>query len=82
MAEHRVELVKRLDLGLESLRGYIDVIRQGFDLLIGMRQEFVQRRVEKPDRDQQVTRKALEAYEDDVLVRSRVWETAVPRRLF
>ncbi len=53
VAQHRVRLPQGLDQLLELRRWDLGMLGEGCDLLMGMRQELVQRRVEQPDRDGQ-----------------------------
>ncbi len=53
MAEHRVELVQFGDAGAQRFRIGVQLVGHLLDLVIGLGQEFMQRRIEQADGDRQ-----------------------------
>ena len=53
MAEHRIELVERGDAVAELRRRHAHNPGDLIDLLVGLGQELVERRIEEPDGDRQ-----------------------------
>ncbi len=72
MTEHRVELMQRFNLGFQRLGRHIDIRRQGFDVFIAVRQEFVQRRIKQANGHRQALHDLEKAQEVTLLHRQNL----------
>ena len=78
MAEHRVELVQRLGALPELVRRHLHGRGDLGDLLLGLRQEFVQRRIEQADRHRQAGHDLEQFEEIRALHRQQLGERGAP----
>jgi hypothetical protein len=79
MAEHRVELGELLDLRPQRGRVAAERPRHLGDLLVAVRQELVQGRVEQPDRDRQPRHRAKDLREVSALHGQQLGERPLAR---
>jgi hypothetical protein len=77
-AEHRVELVQLLDALVDARRRHADLLRQLLLLLLRVRQELVQRRVQEADRRRVALQRAEDAGEVLALVRQQLRQRGLP----
>ena len=77
-AEHRVELVQLLDALVNTCSRHPDLLRQLLLLLLGVRQELVQRRIEEADRRRVALERAEDAGEVLALVREQLGQRRLP----
>src|SRR5207344_3148221 len=77
-AEHRVELVQLLDAQVNLLRGDTQLFPERGLLFGRLRQEFVQRRIEEPDRRRESLERPENAGEVVALVRQQLGERRFP----
>ena len=77
-AEHRVELVQLLDALVNTRGRHPDLLRQLLLLLLGVRQELVQRRIEEADRRRVALERPEDAGEVLALVRQQLGERRLP----
>ena len=81
MAEHRVELVQRIDTLAQLRRVHAKHGRDIADLLVGLRQEFVQRRIEQADGHRQAVHDREQLGEIGALHRQELGKRDPPPRL-
>ena len=80
-AEHRIELVQFAGAVGELLRIGAHGLRHLGDFLLGVRQKFVQRRIEQPDRHRQAAHDLEQLDEIGALHRQKLGERGAARRL-
>ncbi len=78
-AEHRVELVQLLDALMDARRRHADLLRQLLLLLLGVRQELVERRVEEANRRRVALQRPEDAGEVLALIRQQLGERGLAR---
>ena len=77
-AEHGIELVQLLDTRVNPAHGHAKLLRQVGLLLLRLRKELVQRRIEEPDRRRMSLQRAEDACEILPLIRQQLGESRLP----
>src|SRR5205085_9341402 len=77
-AEHRVELVQLLDTLVDARGRHADLLAEFRLLFLGVRQEFVERRIEEANRRRVALERAEDTGEVRALVREKLRERGLP----